>query len=83
MKNIAVVGCKNLSDFKQWAQRLLKHSKKVEYGKNWAYDIDHNTKYYCLLCNMDMVGRKFNEMIKCDPLRLELKLRLGENKNDD
>ena len=83
MKNVAVVGCKNLTDFKQWIKKLLRYSKKVEFGKNWVYDVNNDTKYYGVFCSMDIVGRKFDQMIECDPLRLELRLRLGESKNDD
>lgn len=76
MKHIAVVGFQNTQQFHDWAYEKLKSSDRKEIGTRWAVDIDGNIWYYCILCNADIGGRVFNGIIECDPLRLELRLRL-------
>lgn len=76
MKHIAVVGFQNTQQFHDWAYEKLKYSDRKEIGTSWAVDLDANIWYYCIFCNADIGGRVFDGIIECDPLRLELRLRL-------
>lgn len=80
MKHIAVVGLKDTNQFHDWAYEKQKCSKKLDVGRSWAVDMDKCIWYYCILCSADIGGRVFDDIIECDPLRLELRLRL---KNDE
>ena len=80
MKHIAVVGLKDAKQFHDWAYEKRKDSKNLDIGGSWAVDTDKCIWYYCILCNEDIGGRVFDDIIECDPLRLELRLRL---KNDE
>ena len=80
MKHIAVVGLKDTSQFRSWVYEKIKDSKRYTLGRDFAMDEDNHICYYYILCNEDMLGRVFNDVIECDPLRLELRLRL---KNDE
>ena len=83
MKHIAVVGFQNTKQFRDWAYEKRKDSKNLDIGKSWAVDMDKCIWYHCILCNDDIGGRVFDEIIECDTLRLELRLRLGSNEDND
>lgn len=80
MKHIAVVGLKDTKQFHDWVYEKRKDSKNLDIGRSLAVDRDKCIWYYCILCNEDICGRVFDDIIECDPLRLELRLRL---KNDE
>ena len=80
MKHIAVVGLKDTKQFRDWVVHKLNGSLKFTIGTSFALDESNQICYYCILCNEDMLGRVFNDVIECDPLRLALRLRL---KNDE
>ena len=77
MKLIAVVGFSNLKDFRDWAyERIIQSDKDHLLGKDYYVNETEKIEYRCILCEKDLIGKRFDDYIEVDNLRLSLKKRV-------
>ena len=80
MKQVAVVGLKNVDEFKSFMKDFIPEADR-QLCQCMAYDINTNTKYVFIGNKEDIKDKKFNSILECDQTRLELRLHLiGEGK---
>lgn len=78
MKRIAVIGLRNLREFKEFIADFVQKSD-LELHVGSAYDKKNEREYIFIMCEDDIGDMPFDDIIECDPIRLSLRLRIRRN----
>lgn len=75
MKQIAVIGLKNLKEFDEFIEDYIPQ-EFCQKLKGEAIDTNTDTKYIFIMCEDDIGDRHFDNILECDQTRLLLRLRM-------